>query len=58
MLAHQESTEVLNELPMEQTCCHHWIIESANGPVSEGFCMKCEEKREFRNSLVEEIQDF
>lgn len=31
-------------------CAHHWVIDRANGPVSEGVCQRCEEKREFSNS--------
>ena len=27
----------------EQKCCHHWVIESANGPVSRGECQICHE---------------
>ena len=32
-------------------CAHHWIIESSNGPMSEGVCQRCGEKREFSNSI-------
>ena len=31
-------------------CKHHWVIESANGPVSVGVCQRCGEERGFRNS--------
>ena len=31
-------------------CAHHWMIESPNGPLSEGVCQRCGEKREFTNS--------
>ena len=31
------------------TCCHHWTIEAANGPVSLGHCRNCGEVREFKN---------
>ena len=33
------------------TCCHHWIIETADGPVSLGYCQFCFETKEFKNSL-------
>ena len=33
------------------TCCHHWVIETANGPVSLGYCQFCFDTREFRNSI-------
>ncbi len=31
-------------------CTHHWIIEAANGPVSNGKCRLCGEVKEFSNS--------
>ena len=31
-------------------CRHHWIIDSAQGPMSKGVCQLCGAKREFRNS--------
>ena len=33
------------------TCCHHWIIETADGPLSLGYCQFCFETKEFKNSL-------
>ena len=32
-------------------CAHHWVIETANGPVSRGVCKLCQEVREFGNSI-------
>ena len=32
-------------------CPHHWIIESAAGPISKGKCKLCGETREFGNSV-------
>ena len=32
-------------------CAHHWVIESPNGPLSEGVCQRCGERREFSNSV-------
>ncbi len=37
------------------TCRHHWIIESAVGPTSEGICKYCGEKRTFLN-IVEDTE--
>jgi hypothetical protein len=40
--------------PQEQTlseCKHHWLIESPNGPTSQGTCKLCGERAEFRNSM-------
>lgn len=31
---------------------HHWVIETANGPVSWGVCQICHEGKEFQNSIV------
>lgn len=33
------------------TCCHHWLIETPNGPISRGVCKFCSEIREFHNSF-------
>jgi ribosomal protein S27E len=38
--------------PMTTTpCAHHWVIETATGPVSQGKCQLCGEEREFNNSM-------
>ena len=39
------------EAPVTQTCCHHWMIQTSEGPVSLGVCKNCLETREFKNSL-------
>jgi len=31
---------------------HHWIIETANGPRSEGVCKYCHAHRDFPNWLA------
>ena len=30
-------------------CRHHWVIQPADGPVSNGSCQVCGETREFKN---------
>ena len=35
----------------ETECVHHWVIEPANGPVSEGRCKRCKVTRDFENSV-------
>ena len=58
MVLHQET---IREAPEQQTvssCCHHWIIEPANGPISRGVCRNCHESKEFRNSIVDPNRDF
>ena len=32
------------------TCAHHWVIDRPNGPMSEGVCQRCGDRREFANS--------
>lgn len=34
-------------------CCHYWIIDSPNGPISRGECKFCGTKRDFTNSPPE-----
>ena len=31
------------------TCCHHWVIQPADGPESRGVCRVCGEVRAFKN---------
>ena len=33
-------------------CAHHWLIETAVGPVSQGFCRLCGAGQEFTNSAA------
>ncbi len=37
----------LETTPM--VCQHHWVIQSADGPFSNGSCQACGETREFKN---------
>jgi len=30
-------------------CLHHWIIEPATGPKSQGVCRLCHEVKDFQN---------
>ncbi len=38
-------------------CAHYWIIEPANGPVSQGQCQNCLEVRDFKNFVDSYHQD-
>ena len=38
-----------NDEPVVSTCRHHWVIQPADGPVSNGVCQVCGETREFKN---------
>ena len=40
------------------TCQHHWVIETANGPVSWGVCQVCHEGKEFKNSITDADRDY
>ena len=42
---------VTNDEEIGSECRHHWIIESPNGPTSQGVCKLCGERGEFRNSM-------
>jgi hypothetical protein len=44
-----ETTEENNDEPAVSTCRHHWVIQPADGPVSNGLCQVCRETREFKN---------
>ena len=44
------------ETEQANICCHHWIIQPAVGPVSEGSCQNCGEVREFKNSIDYEAE--
>ena len=42
--------EVENNAAATTTVCrHHWVIQAADGPVSNGSCQICGETREFKN---------
>lgn len=34
---------------------HHWIIDEADGPTSQGQCLDCGAARMFRNWPAEEV---
>ena len=46
---------LLTKTHLELAPCppHHWVIESANGPLSSGFCQNCNEQRKFENSIAQ-----
>ncbi len=39
------------DAPKGIPCAHHWVIEPANGPVSQGACQVCGEVRGFKNFI-------
>ncbi len=59
-----EAEAVAAEAPFEApnmvnglVCAHYWIIEPANGPVSQGQCQNCLEVRDFKNFVDSYHQD-
>ena len=47
-----EGTKV-NHDNIQLTHVHHWIIDEAHGPTSEGRCKRCGTAKAFRNWLEE-----
>ena len=39
----------IDSTPSVAACRHHWVIQAADGPVSNGSCQVCGETREFKN---------
>ena len=39
----------LSEVQEPAQCRHHWVIQPATGPVSQGVCQACGEARDFMN---------
>ena len=39
----------IEDNPAVAVCRHHWVIQPADGPVSNGACQICGETREFKN---------
>lgn len=37
------------EVENPQECAHHWVIQPAMGPSSQGICQICGESRDFQN---------
>jgi len=38
------------------TCRHHWVIEIANGPTSQGRCKRCGARRDFFNNVEDALK--
>ena len=41
--------ELENTEAAVEACRHHWVIQPADGPVSNGSCQICGENRQFEN---------
>ena len=44
-----EASAKSSVMTADPVCAHYWIIEPANGPVSQGQCQNCLEVRDFKN---------
>lgn len=43
------------EESLSPPCCHHWIIQSAVGPTSEGRCQKCGESESLSTTSITKL---
>lgn len=48
-MAQQPPIVTLAEVQEPAQCRHHWVIQPATGPVSQGVCQACGEVRDFNN---------
>ena len=48
-MTQQDSTTPATTDATTPTCTHHWTIQPATGPISQGVCRICGEVREFKN---------
>ena len=48
-MASQQSIVTVNEVQEPDLCRHHWVIQPATGPLSQGVCQVCGEERDFQN---------
>lgn len=51
MFASPEEQSEVTDCGNANACCHYWMIQTADGPVSLGVCKHCLESREFKNSI-------
>ena len=56
VIAHKKKSlkkHLLTKAHLQSFPCppHHWIIESANGHFSSGYCQNCQEQKTFENSI-------
>jgi hypothetical protein len=43
------------ERTVPDSCRHHWIIDTANGPTSHGRCKRCGSERDFFNNVEDAL---
>ena len=49
IMAQQTSIPSPSEAQNPDDCRHHWVIQPATGPVSQGSCRTCGAVKEFKN---------
>ena len=47
--------ENIVEANEQKKCIHHWIVDSADGPVSEGKCKRCGTVAVFCNTYTSDL---
>lgn len=48
---HSNEQEANAECAVNQTCCHHWILDSTDRAIAKGICRVCGEERKFENGF-------
>lgn len=51
LMADGKGDSVADQEQAVSQCRHYWLVESPNGPTSQGVCKLCGERAEFRNSM-------
>jgi hypothetical protein len=50
-MARTKSKTVNDSNAARDTCIHHWVIDSPEGPTSRGICQLCGAEDEFNNYI-------
>ena len=48
---HPNEQEANAESAANETCCHHWILDSTDKAIARGICRVCGEERRFENGF-------
>ena len=48
-MAQLTSVPSSDDIDQPASCSHHWVIQPATGPESQGICQLCDEVRAFKN---------
>ena len=47
--------ENIVEATEQKKCIHHWIVDPADGPISEGKCKRCGTVALFYNTFTKDL---